>query len=381
MNNNANVVPKVSLTIAQWIRSEASWVVMIFVASRLFVFGLILWSRMTIHHGRFWQPGGLLTVLTQYEGASYIALVKRGYVPTDPASVAYCLPVFPMFGKLLQTFTADPSLAVTLASNISLLGAGLLLNELVRTDFGELEVRRNAVSFLMFSPASTFLSNAYPESTFLMLSIGALLAAIRERWLVACLLGMATSATRFVGVLIVFPLLAEFVSQAFRGQRSFRAAIDRRFLFLALVPSGALLFMLYGYFRLHLPFLPLHDNLRIGPAITSPQNTAAYAVDYDPRYASLFIGFVVANVLLLSAGVWLKLRPAYLTNGFLLVLAFVCFAPLDATPRNFGVVFPLFIVLGVVATRLDWLSEGLLAISVGLLTLWTVLFANGQYVV
>ncbi|MBA2743148.1 MAG: hypothetical protein H0U43_02355, partial [Chthoniobacterales bacterium] len=262
MNTDADTASqKVSLTFAQWIRAEASWVVMMFVASRLFVFGMILWSRMTMHRGKFWQPGGLLTVLTQYDGATYVAIVKRGYVSTDPASVAYCFPVFPMLGKLLKIFTADPQLAATLASNISLLGAGLLLNELVRTDFAELKVRRTAVLFLMFSPASAFLSNAYPESTFLMLSIGTLLAATQERWLLACLLGMLTSATRPVGVLIVLPLLVEFLSQAFRDRRSIRAAVDRRFLLLALVPCGALLFMLYGYLRFHHPFLPAHNSL------------------------------------------------------------------------------------------------------------------------
>jgi MFS family permease len=286
-----------------------------------------------------------------------------------------------MLGKLMKAFTADPQLAATLASNISLLGAGLLLNELVRTDFAELKVRRAAVLFIMFSPASAFLSSAFPESTFLMLSIGALLAATQKRWFIACLLGMATSATEPVGVVVLAPLLVEFLNQSFRERRSIRAAVDRRFFLLALVPCGALLFMLYGYVRLHQPFLSVLNNLSIGGTITSPVNAAAYARDYDPRYGLVFVGFVATTVLLLGAGIWLRLRPAFLTYGLLLVVAFVCFGTLDATPRHFGIVFPLFVIMGVIAARLNWLYEGMLAMSVGLLTLWTVLFANGQYVV
>ncbi len=379
-NDRASVRENPLAAVARWIRVEGSWVLMIFIASRLFVSAIILWSRMTMHRGRFWQPGGLLAVLTQYDSAGYLALVKKGYGSAEVACAGTLYPMFPMLAKLPAAFTRDVPLATTLTSNLCLLGAGLLLNELVRTDFVEVRVRRAAVLFLMFSPASVFLSSAYPESTFLMLSLVSLLAATRRQWLLASLFGMAASATRPIGVLLLVPLLIEYLYQGGRDRWSIRAVLTRRAFFLALVPCGAGLFKLYCYFRFHQSLFAWHGSVSMNPMITSPQNVLAYARDYDSRYGSLFVGFLAVSVMLLLAGGLLKVRSPHILYGLLLVAAFVCFARLDATPRNLGVVFPLFIAMGVIAAHFTWSYEGMLALSVGLLTLWTVLFANGQYV-
>ncbi|MEP6955344.1 MAG: mannosyltransferase family protein [Chthoniobacterales bacterium] len=354
---------------------------MIFLASRLFLFGLILWSRMTVHRGKFWQPDGLLNVLLQYDGLRYVRIVQKGYEATGQELPPLDLfPVYPMLVRFVSMLVPSPEIAALLTSNLILLGAGLLLNEMVKLQFADPRVRRRTVLFLMFSPASFLLSGGYAESTFLFLSIATLLAASQGRWLLGCLLGMAVAATLPLGVLIVVPLLLTQVL-ALPAGGNVRARFHPRILLLALVPCGLGLYLWSSYPRSHDPFAPLRAAFHCFPPFTSAANALAYARDYDPRVDSLYLGFIAAATVLVLTAIWLKMRFAYVAYAAVLIAAVVCLLPLDASPRHLLIAFPLFMILGLLATRFEYLFEGLLGLSVGLLTFWTILFANGQYVI
>jgi len=74
-----------------------------------------------------------------------------------------------------------------------------------------------ATLFLFFAPSSIHLSAYYTESLFLLLSIGAYLAAARERWLAVALLGALASATRATGFLLSLALFVNYWRRAFRA--------------------------------------------------------------------------------------------------------------------------------------------------------------------
>lgn len=57
----------------------------------------------------------------------------------------------------------------------------------------------------------------------------------------------------------------------------------------------------------------------------------------------------------------------------------LCGNSLEAIPRYLSILFPLFIVLGVVAVRFRWSYELIFASSTVLLTICTVLSANGYW--
>ncbi len=126
----------------------------------------------------------------------------------------------------------NPEVAAVVVSNAALLGAGSLLNELIRLDYTDDRISRSALAFLMFSPVSFYFSSAYTESIFLVLAVGAFYAARTDRWLIACLCGMCLSATRNLGVIIALPLLVEFVWQRWDSQRGFKSLLHPKILLL-----------------------------------------------------------------------------------------------------------------------------------------------------
>ena len=131
----------------------------------------------------------------------------------------------------------DPQMASLIVSNGCLIAAALLLMRLLRLDYDELICRR-AVTFLLFNPVSFFLSAAYPESTFLLLAVGALLAARRGQWLGAGICGALLSATRPPGLMIGVPLLVEHATQWWEQGEPRRRLLQSRLLWLGLIPLG-----------------------------------------------------------------------------------------------------------------------------------------------
>ena len=235
-----------------------------FAASRLMLVALIVFSRQIIERGphvvvstQTEHGGTLLDILTQWDGNWYRLIAERGYGPPMPEVAAAWFPLYPILVRAVEFIVRDYQVASVLVSNGCLIAAALLLMRLLRLDYDELVCRR-AITFLMFNPVSFFLSCAYTESTFLLLSIGALFAARQGKWLVAALSGMCLSATRAPGLLIGAPLFAEYLMQWQERGGNARAFFRPHLLLLALVPVGLVAYMLHLYVLRGDFFLPMH---------------------------------------------------------------------------------------------------------------------------
>jgi hypothetical protein len=371
--------PATSERLPSWLASAAAWTLLTFSVSRFVIFGLILASRTVIVRANFWRPGGLLDVLVQWDGGWYLSIIRHGYnFSTERQSNMGFFPLYPLLAKIVSFIVPNIPLAAVLSANLCLIVAGYLLYRLVEIDYPG-RTARLAVLFFMFSPVSFFFSSAYTESTFLMLAIGSFVAARQRNWLLASLLGMGVAATRQVGFLIVVPLFVEHLQQNWKGGVSFRALLHPRILLLVLVPCGFGLFMLYGAARFHDPLAFIHATAVWGRKFTSPINAIANAMHYDEFYRWLFVGALVVALILFGVGVGLRLRLSYLTYVALMILLYISSNSLEAMPRSLSVLFPLFIIVALIATRIEWLYEPLLAGSVALLALCTILFANGHW--
>src|SRR5262249_14994282 len=102
---------------------------------------------------------------------------------------------------------------------------------LLRLDFDQRTAARAALYLLAF-PTSLFLSAVYPESLWLLLSVGAFWSARRGRWWLAGLLGGLGAVARPLGVFLVAPLALEYLAQ--RGYRP--GAVRADALALGLIP-------------------------------------------------------------------------------------------------------------------------------------------------
>ena len=201
---------------------EAGWVLLMFAASRLVVVALIVFSRQIVERGphvvvsKQTEHGGtLLDILTQWDGVWYRLIASQGYGPPTPEVAAAWFPVYPLLVRAVEFVVRDFQVASLLVSNGCLIAAAWLLVRLLRLDYDELICRR-VITFLMFNPVSFFLSSAYTESTFLLLSIGALLAArqgkvARRRAFGDVLVGDSRSRPNDWGALIygVYPGVVE----------------------------------------------------------------------------------------------------------------------------------------------------------------------------
>lgn len=200
---------------------ELRAVLIAFAVSRLLIAGLVLAGRNATVRGRFWQPGGLLEALTQWDSAHYIHIARYGYFHTPETwGTAGFFPFFPLLTRAMSFLFHDFRIAGVVTANICFLAAAILLHRLVRIDFPDRRVADATVTFLMFSPVSFFFSMAYTEATFLLLAVAAFLAARRNRWLLAGICGMCLAATRNVGVWMAVPLFIEHVRQAWQADNA-----------------------------------------------------------------------------------------------------------------------------------------------------------------
>ena len=355
------------------------WVLIAFLASRFVIVVVILLSKTIVVPGQYSHPGGLLSILTHWDGGWYLRIAQEGYsfTPGTPSSIGF-FPLYPILIWLLAGVFVNASIAAVVLSNVCLLTAGFLLNALIRIDYREDAISSAAVTFLMFSPVSFFFSSAYSESLFLLLSIAAFLAARRGDWLVACLCGGALAATRNVGVLIALPLFVEFARQHWNAGAGLKPFLTRSILWFGIIPLGLALFLLFNYLKFGDAFAYVKATAVWGRYLVPPWRTLASASKFPEFYIWLFGGTLTAAVLVWIGGFFVKLRASYLVWAGLLAVYF-CGNSLEAIPRYLSILFPLFIVLGVVAVRFPWSYEFIFAASTVLLTICTILSANGYW--
>lgn len=356
-------------------------VLIAFVVSRALVFAVILMSRLIMVRAASWHGGGLLSMLEQFDGELwYMSIARHGYFfSTTETSPTPFFPLFPILLRITSFVFHDLRVAAFIEPHACLLVAGILLHYLTKTDYADPSVSRAAVVFLMFSPSAIFFSSAYSESTFLLLATGSFLAAFKRHWLLACILGMCLSATRNVGVLIGVPLFVEYCRQQWTRRGRLSDLFHPRLLLLALVPLGLAAYMLFSYLQFGDALAFVHASKVWGRRFTSPTETITNLGNFAYIHRWVNLGTMLAALILLAAGVWLQLRLSYLAWCVLLTVTYLCASSIEAWPRFLSIEFPLYIAMGLLTARLRWSYEPLIASSIALLVIGTVLSANGYW--
>lgn len=362
---------------------NAGWVLFVLAISRLLIIALIIYSRQIVSPGPYVLVSGenehggtLLDIMTQWDGVWYRRIAHQGYQAPTPSVAAAFFPVYPLMVRAVTFVVRNRQVASMLVSNGCLIAAALLLVRLLRFDYDELVCRRTVIFFL-FNPVSFFLSAAYSESTFLLFSIGALLAARQNKWLLAAVCGGCLSATRAPGLIIGAPLVAEYALQWRERSVPIRQFVQAKLFWLALVPAGVALYLLYSYIKRGDFFLPMHAQAGgWKKTLTWPWETFFQPDNFAPSHIPLYQAIVGFALVLALVGFFLKLRPTYLVYVAAAMLFYLAWGSLEGLPRYVSVLFPLHLVLALSSIRWQWLYEPLLAFSIGLLALCTVLFAN-----
>lgn len=197
--------------------------------------------------------------LCRWDCPWYVHLAEVGYdgFPTpnliNGGNWAF-FPLYPLLVGALIKLTALPTMLVATATSIALsVGAVRLAWPLLSRN---LYAYTLFAVFLLAGPFSIYFTTFYTEVLFLFLTVCVFAALRKRQFLLAGLLAAGLSATRIVGVFIVFAMLVEvWLAHRERGGtwRDFVPAVFRRpdiLLGFALAPLGLFAYMAFLYFRM-----------------------------------------------------------------------------------------------------------------------------------
>jgi hypothetical protein len=161
------------------------------------------------------QAGGsasaapILRSLTASDGSWYVGIAASGYhvaALRGPFHDYVFFPLYPAVVRLASVLTGgDLAIAAVLVSNAAFGGALALFAAAGRElldDTGTVI----AAAFLTFAPGAVAFAMAYTDSLFLLLSLGAVVAARRGRFPLMGLLFALACLTRLPGVVLIVPL-------------------------------------------------------------------------------------------------------------------------------------------------------------------------------
>jgi hypothetical protein len=343
----------------------------------LFIFGAK--SYQVLEDKRIAGFSGWLELWSRWDADQYLRLAEFGYT-TSSLWKAWLYPFFPWCVRFVAYFNGNYVISGLIVSGMALLIAAVLLRRLVQIDFGP-EIALRSVWFFLIFPTAYFLHVPYTESLFLALVIGSLLAARRQHWCLAGVLGALSWMTRANGIMLL-PTLAVEAAHQYCSTRRW----SWRWLWIALVPAGFGVYLLLNWKISGEPFAFLHSRKALFAISASwpwvgIKGTIGILLHWSPNRAEM-VGaqeFYFSILGLISAAAaWVKLRPTYalwITGNWLLV-ASVTF--LASMPRYALTMFPIFILFALLAANRLW-NVVITVWSLLFLALFTSLFVRGWW--
>ena len=328
------------------------------------------------------RSNSFLGIWRHWDALNYLKIAENGYTAFgDDRFLIVFFPLYPMLVAAVAFVTRDYLIAGFLVTAIASIAAGLVFRELVKLDHPE-KTAQLAVLFLFIFPTSYFLHIPYTESLFLALVIACFLTARKRLWFMAAILGGLACMTRVNG-LILIPALAFEVWEEYRETRKF----NQEWLFLAVVPAGFGFYLLlnylitgsptmfmvyqnehwYRYFRV--PWEGIWETWKriFNPKVVDAQMNGVYEML-----------FVVIGLAATIAG-WTRLRNSYRVWMVANWLMFVSTSFVLSVPRYTLTLFPLFILMAMVARRRWSLYVLFVGWSILFLALFIIQFVRGLW--
>jgi hypothetical protein len=327
----------------------------------------------------------------RWDAAHYIAVAQLGYGDPNSPSVDGGLGFFPLYPLLMRGLVAVTGVEATAGAYAA---AGIAISNvcfvlaiaLLAWTAAELAGDRVALeTTLLFSvaPFGFFFNAAYSESLFLLISLFSFWLGRRGQWWKAGLVAALGSATRLIGLAIGPALLY----LAYR-----RGAKPRDLLGIAILsPAGLVVYFLYcwiahddlfAYFSAQSEWGGWTEHVRFYAElfVTRPRE----ALGGDPRHLVILLNVAALMLCLaLLPIVWRRLDPgtALFTTLLVVVQGAVTWVSLG---RYLMPAFGVFIAGGILLTHprlVGWPRDAVVVSSALLLSLLTVLYAHGFWVV
>lgn len=333
-----------------------------------------------------------LRLWTQWDGGHYIGIAENGYKLLQQFAF---FPLYPILIKTLTFIGIDASFAALLISNIFLIGALTFLYKLGKEYNLTEKTNQNTILFLITFPTAFFFLAAYTESLLLFFTTAALYYAKKQNWFLTALLAGLATFTKFTGVLLVFLLLFEYISQHKNfsfTKLNFKKLLkyfEPIFYILTLGLSGLFLYMFYLYYSMNNSLLFIDIQSHWGRT-TSFSNPYTVLVQNFEKFVWINnqLSITVQSLEVLIIFITLFLFPfickkfGYLLGFYtLLVCTFTLFSgKTDSSLRYILTAFPIFWLLSSWADKSKLFFYSYLLTAIMLQTLFLTLFLMGNWV-
>ncbi len=361
-------------------RAAEQWAVAgLFAITRLAVFALAFLSNLRIEKTKHYQKLGQWTdPLFQWDSYWYLSIVRDGYqyTPGAPSNVAF-FPLYPLLVRLVGGLLGDDVLAGFVVSNLCLLGACFALYRLARVEGQTVEEAQTTLLCMLVFPSAFFASLFYTEGLFLLLTIGAFLAARLGRWGWAALAVALAGATRIYGVFLLAAL--PFFAVRLQMRPPFLTWLQpwRRLGWLALGPAGVLAYMAYLQHRFGVATAFIHSQREWRGQTASPLDALAAVRGMQPFDALLWSVPVAVAVAAVGVLAWRRWNPAYWIFPGLVLAVLLSSGTVMSAHRYVGALFPVFLAAGLLANRHPVLRSGVLVVFAMGMSLLLILFVAG----
>ena len=360
------------MDLSRLLKPPVARIACLFVASRLALLAVGLLSTALLPSGIGSQPGNLvwhqaapapLEIWARWDSEWLLLIAQEGYDVGDHLSglgVAYegsaaagFLPLYPILIRALAP-VCGPIAAGVLISNICLFLSLVLLDRLVRLEVGGERGETAGVAAcaaLLLYPSSLFLSAVYSESLFLVLSLGAFLAARSGHFPAAGVCGGLATLTRPFGILLVVPLVWEWWLWRNRADDApSRRVRTLNGLWLVMPPVAISSYLFFSRLTFGDSLALLHRQERWRGGLSGPWRAFVRWWEAGPSVHGAHgstVELVIALVCLAMFAVMVRrLRPSYtLYSGAALALALG--STLWSFSRRVVTLFPVFILIGV----------------------------------
>lgn len=209
----------------QW-RAAIPRIVAVFLATRLIVLFVVLVLEGAIplgYHGPTFTTAPILGGLTGEDSIYYLGIARDGYhlQPVANGHLDWAFfPLFPLATKVVSILTlGNVALAGVLVSNLAFLAAMFVLYRLSVIHLGH-EIALRSTAFLAIAPGAVAFALAYSDSLFLLVALGAFLAAERRQLALAGVCYGLATLCRLPGLALGLPLIAVLMTDGGRPTRS-----------------------------------------------------------------------------------------------------------------------------------------------------------------
>lgn len=236
------------------VKYQILFVSIVILVSRLLMFAVYL----------FWQhrtgsPESFTEALFRFDASWYETIIKEGYFTEpalhdkgDAANWAF-FPLFPILMRFFHEWTGMNLAMLGFLLNTFLFGVGLFLAfRYIIMEEARIAQAVLFVLFMGFGAYTFYFSAPYTESMFFLLLVGFFYALKQKRYLLMGVIGALASATRNLGVMLVFPVAIEYLDDFLHRDKktvsSFMRGIFGNIRLLTgtlLIPLGLFLYMTY----------------------------------------------------------------------------------------------------------------------------------------